>query len=129
MSGSMSVIAWLQQLPMPAQTTDSMPLVARNSHHPRFRSAVAGVITCTNRNRVATSIPLTAVLLSAATCLGQVSVLTWHYDNMRTGANIQESVLTPSNVVPTQFGKLFTQPVDGARVLPASPSAKRDRVV
>jgi hypothetical protein len=59
---------------------------------------------------------LTAVLLSAATCLGQVSVLTWHYDNMRTGANIQESVLTPSNVVPTQFGKLFTQPVDGASV-------------
>src|ERR1035437_4392678 len=59
---------------------------------------------------------LTAVLLSAATCLGQVSVLTWHYDNMRTGANIQESVLTPSNVVPTQFGKLFTQPVDGAIV-------------
>ena len=48
--------------------------------------------------------------------LGQRSVTTWHYDNMRSGANSQETVLTPSNVVWTQFGKLFTQPVDGAIV-------------
>ena len=59
---------------------------------------------------------LASVVLFAACCFGQVSVLTWHYDNMRTGANLQEAILTPSNVVPTQFGKLFTQPVDGAIV-------------
>jgi hypothetical protein len=55
-------------------------------------------------------------LLSAALCFGQPSVLTWHYDNMRTGVNAKETILDPGNVVWTQFGKLFSQPVDGAIV-------------
>lgn len=50
------------------------------------------------------------------TSFGQRSVLTWHYDNMRTGANAQETILTQSNVAWTQFGKLFSQLVDGAIV-------------
>jgi len=44
----------------------------------------------------------------------QVAVTTWHYDNGRTGANPNETILTPQNVNSTDFGKLFTQPVDGA---------------
>ena len=43
----------------------------------------------------------------------QVPVTTWHYDNARTGANPNETILTPLNVNSKQFGKLFTQPVDG----------------
>jgi hypothetical protein len=43
----------------------------------------------------------------------QVSVTTYHYDNLRTGQNIAESLLTPSNVNTSQFGKLFSQSVDG----------------
>jgi len=43
-----------------------------------------------------------------------VCVTTWHYDNGRTGANPNEKILTAANVNPRQFGKLFTQPVDGA---------------
>jgi hypothetical protein len=35
---------------------------------------------------------------------------------MRTGATLQESILTPQNVNWTQFGKVFSQPVDGAIV-------------
>jgi hypothetical protein len=42
-----------------------------------------------------------------------VDVLTFHNDNFRTGANTQETVLTPANVNPTNFGHLFSYPVDG----------------
>ena len=45
--------------------------------------------------------------------LGLISVLTYQYDNSRAGANSQESILTPANVNASQFGKLFSQPVDG----------------
>src|SRR5579871_3198546 len=44
----------------------------------------------------------------------QVSVTTYHNDNSRTGANTQETILSPSNVNSGQFGKLFSVTVDGA---------------
>jgi hypothetical protein len=43
-----------------------------------------------------------------------VNVLTQHNNNFRTGANLNEYVLTTSNVNTGQFGKLFTRAVDGA---------------
>jgi len=46
------------------------------------------------------------VLLSA-------DVVTWHNNNARTGANTSETVLTPSNVNKSRFGKLFTLNVTG----------------
>ena len=42
-----------------------------------------------------------------------VDVLSFHNDPSLSGANLQETVLTRANVNPTQFGKLFSQPVDG----------------
>ncbi|HSZ61298.1 MAG TPA: hypothetical protein VK828_05855 [Terriglobales bacterium] len=44
---------------------------------------------------------------------GQTPVTTWHYDNGRSGANPNETILTPQNVNSNQFGQLFNQPVDG----------------
>jgi hypothetical protein len=35
-----------------------------------------------------------------------IDVVTYHYDNLRTGQNTQETILTPANVNSTQFGKL-----------------------
>ena len=43
----------------------------------------------------------------------QVIVTTYHNDAVRSGQNIQESILTPANVNSNQFGKLFSVAVDG----------------
>ena len=42
-----------------------------------------------------------------------VSVTTWHFDNNRSGLNAREQSLTPVNVTPQTFGKLFSYLVDG----------------
>ncbi len=45
----------------------------------------------------------------------QVNVTTWHNDQARTGANTNETLLTPSNVSAAgKFGQLFSVSVDGA---------------
>ena len=54
-----------------------------------------------------------AVNLLCLTASAQVNVLTYHNDNARTGANLDEVILTPVNVRSNTFGKLFTYNVDG----------------
>ena len=49
----------------------------------------------------------------ASFCQSFAGVLTWHNDNARTGQNRQESILTPANVNPKHFGKLFSYPIRG----------------
>jgi hypothetical protein len=44
---------------------------------------------------------------------GPTSVLTRSNNNSRTGANLNETILNTSNVNVSQFGKLFSRPVDG----------------
>src|SRR5579883_2889327 len=54
-----------------------------------------------------------AVAMLSSTALAQVNVPTNNYDNDRSNANLQETVLTPANVAPGNFGKLGSFPVDG----------------
>ena len=42
--------------------------------------------------------------------MAQVNVYTRSYDTSRTGANLQETILTPANVNATNFGKLLDLP-------------------
>jgi len=48
----------------------------------------------------------------AASVGGPATVAMSQYDYGRTGANLQESILKPSNVDATHFGKLFSRTVD-----------------
>jgi len=52
------------------------------------------------------------MLLMNTWASAQVSVLTQHNNNQRTGANLNETTLNTSNVNVTQFGLLFKLPVD-----------------
>src|SRR5262249_1543113 len=42
-----------------------------------------------------------------------VDLTTWHYDNLRSGLNSKETVLTPQKVNSANFGKLFSYVLDG----------------
>lgn len=53
------------------------------------------------------------LMIPAIPTAGQISVTTYQYNNQRTGVNANETILTPSNVNTTNFGKLFFQVVDG----------------
>jgi Bacterial Ig-like domain (group 2)/PQQ-like domain len=44
---------------------------------------------------------------------GTTSITTWHVDSNRSGLNSQEAILTPANVNASNFGKLFSCPLDG----------------
>lgn len=52
-------------------------------------------------------------LLFSLSASAQVDILTYHYDNTRQGANLNETILTPDNVNSTSFGQLFSYSVDG----------------
>jgi hypothetical protein len=66
------------------------------------------------RRRSLVSSTLCALALSfRLPVAAQVNVLTYHNDNMRTGANLQETALTPANVNSSSFGKLFSYGLDG----------------
>jgi hypothetical protein len=52
-------------------------------------------------------------LCCIALAFAQVAVTTYQYDNTRAGANTHESILTPSNVNVSHFGKLAVFSVQG----------------
>jgi hypothetical protein len=50
---------------------------------------------------------------ATVTVSGTANITTFHVDTNRSGLNNQETVLTPVNVAPATFGKLFSCPLDG----------------
>jgi large repetitive protein len=59
------------------------------------------------------ALSLIACFCTLAHADAPIAVTTWHYDYQHTGQDLAEKILTPRNVSPITFGKLFTQPIDG----------------
>jgi hypothetical protein len=64
-------------------------------------------------NSVSSQTSAMATLTVNAATSSSINVITYHYDNLRTGQNLNETTLTTANVNSTKFGKLGTFPVDG----------------
>jgi len=58
-------------------------------------------------------IALFCFFIASLVIQAQVNVTTQHNDNSRTGQNAQETILTSANVNSTNFGRLFSVPMDG----------------
>lgn len=71
--------------------------------------ALGAVTSCADEENHPEDLVSTA---SEPLSLGAVNVLTRNYGNLRTGANLSETVLKPSNVNTSSFGKLFQVSVD-----------------
>ena len=68
------------------------------------------VVSNTAGSITSNSVTLT---VNPSTVTSTVDVITYHYDNLRTGQNVNETTLTTANVSSTTFGKLGEFSVDG----------------
>ncbi len=59
------------------------------------------------------TVPASLTVVAPAASRSYNAVLTWHYDNARTGQYTNETALTPGNVNSNTFGLLFNNAVDG----------------
>jgi hypothetical protein len=81
------------------------PATATTDNGAKFDVTVSNTVG----SQTSTMATLTVTAASAST----VNVVTYHYDNLRTGQNLNETILTPANVNSTTFGKLGAFAVDG----------------
>ena len=70
-------------------------------------------VVVSNSMATVTSAAATLTVSPVNTPASSVDVITYHYDNLRTGQNVKETTLTPAVVNQTKFGKIGSFNVDG----------------
>jgi len=89
-----------------ASSSYSTPVTTTSDSGELFRAVVSN----SAGNVTSNSATLT---VNPGTSNSAVDVITYHYDNGRSGMNLNETTLTPANVNSTQFGKKGEFTVDG----------------
>lgn len=89
--------------------TYTTPATTSTDNGAKFTVAVSNSLG----SATSTAATLTVTTPAPTVASSNVDVLTYHYDAMRSGANTNETVLTPANVNSTTFGLLGSFTVDG----------------
>jgi len=76
-------------------------------------AAGSSTVTFTGTSGSLTHAASLALTLQLPAVTAVPDVTTYHYNVARDGLNSQETILTPANVNPTDFGKIGSFPVDG----------------
>jgi hypothetical protein len=76
-------------------------------------AAATAAVTFTGTSGTLSHAVTLALTVQAAATTNAPDVTTYHYDNSRDGLNAAETILTPTNVNSTLFGKLGFDAVDG----------------
>jgi hypothetical protein len=92
---------------------EEVPVLRKIVQYSFLCSILAARLSCRKRIAAFAMLSMLVLLVAALRADSQVNVTTAHNDIGRTGQNLNETILTTSNINPTQFGKLFSQPVDG----------------
>jgi hypothetical protein len=71
------------------------------------------VVVTNSMGSITSSVATLTIGSSASAAGSNIDVSTYHYDNMRSGQNVNETTLMPSNVNSTTFGLLGSLSVDG----------------
>ncbi len=105
--GGTNAAAWAASVPWgPQNGSFSLTVTALTTNTAYFFTASAS-------NAIGTAWAAPSPTFTTLSNSTLVSILTYHNDNTRAGANTNEFTLTPANVNAGSFGKLFTYSVDG----------------
>jgi hypothetical protein len=84
----------------------------RSASRPLINFSLRNIMSVAIRRALAWASFCALAVSSSAQTPTPVPVLTWRYDLTHAGQNTNETALTPANVNPTTFGKLFSVSVD-----------------
>jgi hypothetical protein len=106
--------ATLSLTPGTAQTTTLTAATGAAAATPTLSfTGTSGSLTHSATVALTVQVPAPPAPPPPAPAASAPDVTTYHYDNERDGLNAQETILTLSNVNPTQFGKVAFDAVDG----------------
>jgi hypothetical protein len=103
-------VAWDEKMPKKTSPMQSVRCTIAGNWFPKWKSGLN--MFAVHHKTVGLILTLVAAASSTACKVHHRAVLTYHYDNLRTGWNSEEKRLTPASVVSPKFGILHSVTLD-----------------